>query len=412
VRTSTSCRLAVVLLAVALVASGCVGEPVSDRRTPPAAIGPAATGSTETGSGGDEPAAAGSTVRWLCAPGRKADPCSGPLRTTVRERGARARVVTPARPRPARRPVDCFYVYPTVSNQFLPNATPTAAPEVVSIARYQAARFSSVCRVFAPLYRQVTVLGGLTPERSAEVAYRGVVAAWRAYRARRDTATRGVVLIGHSQGAVMLRRLVRAEIDPRPRERRRLVSALLLGGNVRVAPRSTAGGDFRSVPLCGRAGQTGCVVAYSTFAEEPPPGASFGAAASDPTTPLLGYRPPAGSEVACTRPGRLLGAPRTPLALTVPTERFAAGGVRVAYEASYPGARPTAATPWVAAPDRYAARCQRANGAHVLRLRPLDGSRPLRQLDPRVGTHTLDVNAGLDVLVAVVRRQARAYVAR
>ena len=91
-----------------------------------------------------------------------------------------------------------------------------------------------------------------------------MVEAWRTYL-RRFNHGRGVVLIGHSQGTFVLRRLIREEIDPKASARRRLVSAVLLGGNVTVKAGSDRGGDFKRVRACRRAGQTGCVVAFSTF---------------------------------------------------------------------------------------------------------------------------------------------------
>ena len=125
-------------------------------------------------------------------------------------------VSTPARQPNARRPVDCFYVYPTVSNQLTPTATKAKDPEIISIAKYQAARFSTRCRIFAPVYRQATFPGILAlPLGSMETGYADVLQAWRSYLAR-DNHGRGVVLIGHSQGTIMLRQLIRKEIDPKP----------------------------------------------------------------------------------------------------------------------------------------------------------------------------------------------------
>ena len=43
----------------------------------------------------------------------------------------------------------------------------------------------------------------------------------------------------------MLRRLIREEIEPSASARRRLVSAVLLGGNVTVRAGSDRGGDFK-----------------------------------------------------------------------------------------------------------------------------------------------------------------------
>ena len=94
---------------------------------------------------------------WLCKPGASPNPCVGSLQTTVIDPSGQSRVETP---RNAKRPkIDCFYVYPTVSNQPTPNATATPDPEVRSIAVYQAQRFSTRCRVYVPLYREVTAAG-------------------------------------------------------------------------------------------------------------------------------------------------------------------------------------------------------------------------------------------------------------
>src|SRR3954469_23008545 len=134
---------------------------------------------------GVHPAApARADVAWLCRPDAPSDPCRGDQTTTYFASDGSSRV---GRPKVTRKPpIDCFYVYPTVSNQPTPNATPTADPEVVSIAKYQAQRFSTRCRVFAPLYREVTAVGvasaSQTHDTSAySLAYTDVAEAWRAY---------------------------------------------------------------------------------------------------------------------------------------------------------------------------------------------------------------------------------------
>ena len=87
------------------------------------------------------PAASAKTV-WLCRPGLAADPCNGSLSTTVfASYGGAGKVTAPKR---GKRAIDCFYVYPTVSDQLGPNADLSIDPEVRSIALYQAARYSQV----------------------------------------------------------------------------------------------------------------------------------------------------------------------------------------------------------------------------------------------------------------------------
>ncbi len=99
---------------------------------------------------------ASAATKWLCGPGVANDPCRPSLSTSLyRGWDVPAGQTTPARERD--RGVDCFYVYPTVSNQPGRLATKRVDPELRSIALYQAARFSQLCRVYAPVYRQATV---------------------------------------------------------------------------------------------------------------------------------------------------------------------------------------------------------------------------------------------------------------
>src|SRR3954447_1979203 len=153
-------------------------------------------------------ASAPAATVWLCKPGLRHDPCTPGLRTTrVSATGAPLGTFTP--PVLKRRPVDCFYVYPTVSDQPTPVATRRIDPEERSVALYQAARYSSLCRVYAPMYRQVTLaalFGGTATDADGAVGYRDVADAWHQYLKRYNHG-RGVILIGHSQGSFVLRQL-------------------------------------------------------------------------------------------------------------------------------------------------------------------------------------------------------------
>ena len=104
---------------------------------------------------------------------------------------------------PPNPPIDCFYVYPTVSDENRGNADLTIGLRQILVAQTQAARFSQVCKVYAPMYRQITNRGLTTPSLHAKplLAYGDVLAAWRDYLAHWNHG-RGVVLIGHSQGAL------------------------------------------------------------------------------------------------------------------------------------------------------------------------------------------------------------------
>jgi hypothetical protein len=235
---------------------------------------------------------------WVCRPGR-ADSCAIDLTATaIAADGTLSR-------QPALRTtdpqVDCFYVYPTVSRAEAPNAPLALTDEVAVVARDQFARFSTVCRPFAPLYRQTTLRAlrasaiGFGDPGDHELAYRDVRDAWLSYLAR-DNHGRGFVLIGHSQGSRLLKRLVQQEIEGKP-EQSRMVSVMLLGNAVVVPAGQDVGGDFHSVPLCRRPAQIGCVVVYSSYRASAPP----------PPDSRYGHDPGNGFAVACTNPAALGG---------------------------------------------------------------------------------------------------------
>jgi pimeloyl-ACP methyl ester carboxylesterase len=344
------------------------------------------------------PAAADAKVVWLCKPGQRANPCEPQLTTTTYSPSGKRLGVEHVR-RAARRRADCFYVYPTVSDQQRPQATQVVDDVLRSIALYQTARYSRDCRVFAPVYRQVTIQGLLNPgtvtSEMREQGYQDVLEAWRAYL-RKWGHGRGVVLIGHSQGTLVLRRLVREEIDPSASARRRLVSAVLLGGNVTVRAGADRGGDFKHIRACRRAGQTGCVLAFSTFNAPVPQNSLFGRAT----------RP--GREVLCTNPAALGGgsAKLTPI---YPSAPFAPSVIGAAANLALAGL-PRPPTPWAAFPAAYSGRCSKADGASVLQVKPLRGAFPLTPTpDATWGLHLTDANIALGNLADLVRRQIRAH---
>ena len=344
------------------------------------------------------PASADAKVVWLCKPGQKADPCEPSLTSTLFSPTGK-RLGVQRTPRAANRRADCFYVYPTVSDQAGPQATQVVDDVLRSIALYQAARYSRDCRVYAPVYRQVTIQGllnpqNVTPAMRAE-AYADVKEAWRTYL-RKWGRGRGVIFVGHSQGTFVLRDLIRQEIDPKPAMRRRLVSAILLGGNVNVKKGSDRGGDFERVRACRRARQIGCVVAFSGFGGPVPANALFGRA-SNPA-----------NEILCTNPGAL-GGGSARLTSIYPTKPFAESVIGAAANAATSGL-PKPSTPWATFPKGYTGRCSRAGGASVLQLRPLTDFFTLTPVpDATWGLHLADANVALGDLSDLVRRQIRIY---
>jgi len=217
---------------------------------------------------------------WLCLPGRK-DVCSTPLPTTaLNPNGYGSNGLSSVAMDP---PIDCFYVYPTVSNDAGMNSDLLPGREERLTAETQFARFASVCRTFAPVYRQMTTssvvayAAGADVTPNALIAYRDVLAAWRNYIRTRNQG-RPFVLIGHSQGSLMLGLLIAREIEKDPARARRMLLAIIPGYNVLVPQGRLVGGTFKATPLCSREGQTHCVMSWTSFRERnaPPEGAIFG----------------------------------------------------------------------------------------------------------------------------------------
>jgi Protein of unknown function (DUF3089) len=356
------------------------------------------------------PVSAGADVVWLCKPGVEPNPCRESNATTVYAEDGSSRVEDPGMP--ADPPVDCFYVYPTVSGQAATNADKSKDPEQIAIARYPAARYSQTCRVYAPMYRQLTLASIFTgtPEARAagrKIAYGDVREAWLQYLATENRG-RGVVLIGHSQGAGMLRQLIRQEVDPKPAVRKRVISALLLGGNVLVRKGRSAGGDFQNLPACTNPDQLGCVIAFSTFGDPPPDNTRFGKA---PATDITGAGLPAGPdyEVLCTNPVSLGANERKPATTLLRSEPFP-GSIGAALVVMYGGPPPSAPTPWLQPSERYSVRCENSNGPNVLMALPIGGARHLNPSPtPDWGLHLADANMPLGDLVGVVARQSADY---
>jgi Protein of unknown function (DUF3089) len=345
---------------------------------------------------------ASAKVVWLCRPGQHPDPCAVGLSTTVYSPTLHPRGVT--RPRAVRRPaIDCFYVYPTVSDQKTTLSNLHVDPEERSIALYQAARYSQDCRVFAPMYRQVTLaaLNAGNHETPAElrVPVENVTTAFDTYL-RRYSHGRGFVLIGHSQGASVLKELITREIDRRPALRRRLVSAILLGGNVLVRRGQRAGGTFRHVPACRSASELGCVIAFSTFDQTPPADSLFGRAAVP------------GEQVLCTNPGAL-GGGAAKLDPILPSAPFAPGTSIAVGNALLHLTFPHPRTEFSAEPGAYRARCSSAAGADVLEITPVGGAQvPTPAPTPEWGLHLLDANIAMGNLLTDIGTEAHAYSAR
>jgi Protein of unknown function (DUF3089) len=94
---------------------------------------------------------------------------------------------------------------------------------------------------------------------------------------------------GDSQGAAILIHLISARVDHQPTVLRRLLVAILVGGNLQVPSGKTIGATFTDVPLCTSATQTGCAIAFSSYASQPPANIVPGTPDTGPAWGYHGY---------------------------------------------------------------------------------------------------------------------------
>jgi hypothetical protein len=357
-------------------------------------------------------------TNWLCRPDIHPNACDVDLTATVVSADGSTRI-QPFKADP-HAPIDCFYVYPTVSLDPGVLSTMKAEPAELNVVKQQFARLGASCRLFAPLYRQFTLtalaaamsghpLPGAAGPRPV-TPYHDVRDAWAWYLAHENHG-RGVVLVGHSQGSGVLTELIKREIDGKP-DQARLVSAILMGTNLITPQGADVGGDFKTIPLCHSAGQTGCAIAYASFRETSPPpeNSLFGR----PRTPMPGMAS------ACVDPAALAGGPGS-LESYFParTESIAPGG-----QAPPPWVKGKSIdTPFVTLPGLLTATCVTTPQFTYLSIHVnADPAGPRTsdligdvviggEIQKNWGLHLIDANLAMGNLVDVVRREGAAWVA-
>lgn len=332
---------------------------------------------------------------WLCRPDANG-PCDTDLSVT---RFSQAKI-EPVPPPPASSPaIDCFYVYPTVSTQTTGNADGRMTDDEVYVVQQQFARMAGVCRRFAPLYRQATLAAIFgKAKRDPTMAYDDVKAAWAHYLAS-DNQGRGVILFGHSQGSRHLMQLLSEEIVGKP-VAGQVVAAWLIGFPVPVAAQPGAKAPPMLAP-CRTATDTGCLVAYTTFAKDRPP-------ADDNR---FAGRPAEGLRNACVNPAALLG--ETQVEAIFPSTPRAAGSSSVT--ANMAPVRPATAS--YALSGQIEAQCIETDKTNWLAVssatpRIAEGFHRIDAGLPGWGLHLVDVNVAMGTLVRLGEAQGAAWLSR
>jgi hypothetical protein len=329
---------------------------------------------------------------WLCHPERGDDACDTDLDATLVRADGTTEV---ERFEPdVDAPIDCFFVYPTASDDPEANSDLVPSEAESQFVRFQIARFASTCRIYTPMHRQVTMAGlhGSDMDPDWDLAYADVLDAWKHYLAN-DNDGRGVVVIGHSQGASHLLRLLEEEIDGDEVVRDRLVSAVLAGKSVAVPEGGDVGGALQHIPLCRAADETGCLITYSIYAHDGPPieTSRFGTVAAD-----LG-------RAACVNPAALDGGPGR-LDSYLPTDRVPEGQLDPAID-----------TPFVRFDGLVEAECVDEGPFTYLRTKVVAEPDDQRPADvggatlPGWGLHLFDLSLPQGSLVEVLGTQAEAH---
>ena len=302
-------------------------------------------------------------VKWICPP-TGTTTCVGPTVTNlVPLSGATISTTYQSQVDPV---ADCFFLYPTASPATTWNAPNRATPWLRQTVRSMALPFTRTCRLIAPVYQQVTLAhlsmatATARDRTAAEVAYQSVRRAWWEYL-KVTPSNRPVVLIGFSQGAMMLAQLLRREIAPHPQQLRRVILSELIGGGLTVtSPRSVHDG-LAGIPLCLHGGSIHCVIAFDAFTSPPSAGALTGRPGA-PWGYLSGWTPTQGSKMACVNPvyGGRLGGPLTPYL-----------GPEVSSAYNY-----VAGTTYTTYTNRFRAACEAKGGIDWLDIRVIDRPNP------------------------------------
>ena len=183
------------------------------------------------------------TKAWFALPGHEGIERSTPLGfNAVNEETASA---------------DVFFIHPTM--YLKNNVWNTAYDEEGTFDKLvllgQASVFNGCCRIYAPHYRQATLVG-LTEPAAVALAYSDVERAFDYFISHRNKG-RPFIIASHSQGTGHAVRLLQERILGTPLQKQ-LVVAYAIGAYV------PSNFDTIGLPTCKTQTQTGCIISWNT----------------------------------------------------------------------------------------------------------------------------------------------------
>lgn len=196
---------------------------------------------------------------WLCRPGNSDDPCLWQPSGEAPARSSEGAAV--------------FYVHPTTylqRDRWNAPIDPGGDAEYRTrlFAQSQASAFFASGQIWAPRYRQASygafLLKSDDAQKALDLAYSDVSAAFDEFL--RANPAGPIILAGHSQGALLLERLLREKVAGKA-VAKRVVAAFVVGWPISI----TADLPQLGLPACTATDQAGCILSWMTFGDPPNP---------------------------------------------------------------------------------------------------------------------------------------------
>ncbi len=168
-------------------------------------------------------------------------------------------------------PVDVFYVYPTIVAQphepYMDWSDPKTQRKAKSVSTQQSGPFASICRIYAPYYRQTEITRALQDigvkredRKFMNLGLNDIKDAFR-YYLKHYNQGRPFILAGHSQGAYVLLDVIKDDMKD-PAVYGKMVAAYLFG--FPRLPKTFP--DAPHIKLAQRADDTGVIMTWNSEA--------------------------------------------------------------------------------------------------------------------------------------------------